>query len=258
MNQKGLVNIAIIIGIIVLVGIAGYFVLRQRITFSRIPTTVLLGQEFTLKKGETAQVKGLSVFLKVTDFIYSPCPKSVQCFWSGLAVDYELTVDGKIYYGSWGGNPPPPEAPYDVLVNKTNYKTYATFVINNPEDTCADESYESQSDCLRGLAKRFNDQAYCNKIGNLATKGTCFEELAEKLKDSRLCQNVVSPKQYCRYLIAVSQNALAQCDSIIIGRLSDSCFKEIANNSGQGINICDTLESSIATKCREAVSDPDY
>jgi len=92
---------------------------------------VSLGEEFTLKKGETARVKDLNVFLKVKDFIYSPCPRGAQCLWSGLAVVYELTVDG-IVYGSSLDNPPR-DAPYDVLVKKTDYKTYATFVINKPE-----------------------------------------------------------------------------------------------------------------------------
>ena len=120
MNQKGFINIAVIIGIIVVAGITGYFVLTQRTppnliptptsptststTPTEIPTTepssnaemVSLGEEFTLKKGETARVKGLNVFLKVKDFIYSPCPKGAQCFWSGLAVVFELTVDGYV------------------------------------------------------------------------------------------------------------------------------------------------------------------
>jgi len=281
MNQKGFINIAVIIGVIVVAGIAGYFLLNQRTpspnptptptspaststTPTQIPTTetsssakmISLGEEFTLKKGETARIKNLNVFLKVKDFIYSPCPKGAQCFWSGLAVVYELTVDGKVYGSSFDN--PPREAPYDVLVKKTDYKTYATFVINKPEVSCTSRSGISQDECWRGLAERFNDQTYCNKIGNLTTKDACFEDLAEQLKNSNLCQNVVSPKQYCQYLKLVSQNALAQCDSIILFHWRVSCFKEIANKNGQGINACDTLESSKASICREAISGPDY
>jgi len=159
MSQKGFTNVAVIIGIVVIVGIAGIagsFVLNQRTTPSPAPTptstsptstsaaptstpitnpdsgaiTVSLGREFTLKKGEIARVKDLNVFLEVKYFIYSPCPKGAQCFWSGLAVVYELTVDGKVYGSSLGN--PLYEAPYDVIVKKTDYKTYATFVINKP------------------------------------------------------------------------------------------------------------------------------
>ncbi|MBI5401369.1 hypothetical protein HZB05_00890 [Candidatus Wolfebacteria bacterium] len=204
-----------------------------------------------MKKGETARVKGLNVFLKIKNFIYSPCPKDYQCIWSGLAVVYELTIDGKVYGSSF-------EAPYDVLVGKTDYKTYATFVINKPEVSCASRSGISQDECWRGLAKRFKYQAYCGKIDNLTTKDACFEDLAEQLSNSSLCQNVVSPKQYCQYLKLVSQNSLAQCDSIIIFHWRVSCFKEIAKKSGQGINVCDILEPSKTTVCKEAITGPDY
>lgn len=94
---------------------------------------VSLGQEFTLKKGETAHVQGLNVFLKVKEFINSPCPKGAQCVWSGLAVVYELRVDGKKYVSSPGN--PPHASPYDVLVKGSDYKTYATFVIINACDS---------------------------------------------------------------------------------------------------------------------------
>ena len=282
MNQKGFINIAIIIGIVVIAGITGYFVLSQRTTTSPLPTptptppiststtptqtpttnsgsstiTVSLGQEFTLKKGETARVKGLNVFLKVKDFIYSPCPKGSQCIWSGLAVVYEISVDGKVYNASMGN--PPPEVPYDVFVKNTDYKTYATFVINTPQVSCTSQSGISQDECWRGLAKRFSDQTYCGKIQNLLTKDACFEDLAEQLSNSNLCQNVSSPKHYCQYLKLVSQNALDQCGSIIIFHWRVSCFKEIAKKSGQGINVCNSLEPSKATVCKELISGPDY
>lgn len=152
MNKKGFIHIAIIVGIVVIT-IAGYFVLRRRTmplltpnyrptpptsTTPQIPPkiesdtgaiTVLLGEEFILKKGETARIKDLNVFLKVKDFINSPCPKGSQCIWSGLAVVYELTVDGKVYISSFDN--PLREAPYDVLIKKTDYKTYAVFIVNS-------------------------------------------------------------------------------------------------------------------------------
>lgn len=281
MNQKGFINI-VIIGIIVMAGIDGHFVLSQRTTtpapnpnptsseststtLVRTPTErnlntklVSLGKKFTLKKGETARVKGLNVFLKVKDFIYSPCPKGVYCIWSGLAVVYELTVDGKIYSNS-SDDSPIYKAPYDVDVKKTDYKTYATFVINKPEIRCINSSSISQDGCWRHLAKRFGDQSYCNKMTNgISNKDACFEDLAEELKNSNLCQNVVSPEQYCMYLKLVPQNAITKCDSIIIFHWRVSCFKEIANKSGQGINICSTLEPNKARICREAISGPDY
>ena len=194
MNQKGFVNIAIIIGAVVMAGIAVYFILSRRTITSPAPTptptpqtststastqtptanpdskaiAVSLGQEFTLKKGETARVKDLNIFFKVKYFIYSPCPKGSQCIWSGLAVVYDLTVDGKVYNASIGNLPP--EVLYDVIVKETDYKTYATFVINKPEVSCANQSGIFQDKCWRGLAKRFSDLTYrigTNVLGEL-------------------------------------------------------------------------------------------
>lgn len=262
MNQKGFANIVIIIGIIIIAGIAGYFILnKQSLPPTPTPTpagtlTVSLGEEFTLKKGGTARVKDLNVFLKLKDFIYSPCPKGVQCVWSGLAVIYELSVDEKVYDAPLGNLPP--KAPYEVLVKNTDFKTYANFVIKKPETSCADRTGISQDECWRGLAKRFNDSTYCNKIQNLTTKDACFEDLAEKLNNNSLCDSVVSPKQYCQYLYLVLQKDLSQCDSIIIFHWRVRCFKDIAQQGGQGINVCDTLEPSKATTCREAITGPDY
>lgn len=218
---------------------------------------ISLGEEFTLKKGETARVKGLNVFLKVIDFYYAPCPKNVKCVWSGLAVNYELTVDGKVYVSSLGHSPY--EAPYDALVKKTDYKTYATFVINRPEVTCTTSRNQiSQDWCWKLLANRLKDQTYCSKISDLTIKDACFEEMAEKLSDSNLCKNVISPRRYCQYLKLVSQNALAGCDNIIVSRWRINCFREIVKKSGQGINACDTLEPNKATSCRKAILGQDY
>lgn len=89
---------------------------------------VNLGEEFTLKKGEAAKIRGLNVTLTVTGFIYSPCPEGSQCFWSGLAVEYELSVNGNIYKSSFGNLPS--EAPYRVFIKDSDYKTYATLVID--------------------------------------------------------------------------------------------------------------------------------
>lgn len=215
-----------------------------------------LGEEFTLVKGQSAIIKELNVSLKIKDFIYSPCPKGAQCVWSGLAVVYELTVDGRIYDAPIGNLPP--ESPYDVFVKDTDYKTYATFVIDEPENRCITRSGISQDECWRGLAKRFGDESYCNDIQSLITKDACYEDLAEKLSNDDLCENVLSPKQYCQYLKLVTQDALDQCDSIIKFHWRARCFKEISEKSGEGIDICNTLDSDKAEVCREMISGPDY
>lgn len=108
------------------------------ISSTDIETSVNPGEKFTLKKGETAKVRGLNVTLTITNFIYSPCPEDTQCFWNGLAVDYELTVDGKIYKSTVGNLPS--EAPYQIFMKESDYKTYAVFVIDKPEkDTISNQ-----------------------------------------------------------------------------------------------------------------------
>ena len=94
-------------------------------------TVVNIEQEFTLKKNDTAHFGENT--LTLTDFVYSPCPKDANCFWSGLAVLFELVVDGKKYTTSSYGNLPP-EAPYRVIIKNSNYKTFATFVIQKLEN----------------------------------------------------------------------------------------------------------------------------
>lgn len=135
MNQKRLVTILIIVGVIVIVGIAVFLVTRFVPTL--IPglgtKTVSLGEEFLLKKGQTAQLQGLDVSLTVTGFINSPCPAGTQCFWSGQAVSYKLKADGQTYTASAGHLPP--GAPYDVKITKSDYQTYATFFISKSENS---------------------------------------------------------------------------------------------------------------------------
>jgi len=88
----------------------------------------ILGQPVTLKKGETAVFEGGRVSLKVLDFYYQPCPEGAQCFWSGLDVYYELVVDGKTYIHNTPGTGI--NAPYEVNLKDSDYKTYATFVVS--------------------------------------------------------------------------------------------------------------------------------
>ncbi len=83
---------------------------------------ISLGEEFRLKKGETAKLKGRKVTLKITDFIHSPCPANAECVWSGLDVKYELTVNDISYSKDT-------KTGYDVVETKSDYKTYANFII---------------------------------------------------------------------------------------------------------------------------------
>lgn len=198
--------------------------------FKVIHPTVLLGDEFILVKGGVAQVKGADVSLRIKDFINSGC--SGECVSSVSPVVLELTVNGKVYGGSGshqGG------APYTVLIKKTDYRTYATFVIN--------KRIVGVNDCTDKTP---------------GGKEACIEDLAVQLGDKSLCKNVVSPKGYCRYLELVSQDALELCDSVSVYAWKDRCFIEIANKrwSAENPNIdielngpCARLDADNKVRC---------
>ena len=237
MNQKRFVNVAIIIGIVSIVCIVGYLKLSR--------PTVSLGEGFVLIRGGVAHIKGLDVSLEVKDFINAPCPKGSQCIWNGQGVVYELTVDGKIYGSSVN---PPYEAPYEVLIKKTDYTTYAIFVINKAEgiNDCANKSGQSQEWCWEKLARRLNNQVDCSKSSTVSGKDSCFEYMAVQAGNNNLCENVLSPKGYCLYLKLVSQDTLAQCDSIGVYTWRVSCFIDIAQKRGLGEDMSRGLPGACA------------
>src|SRR3989338_7942198 len=100
--------------------------------------TVSLGDNFNLKKDQSANIQdgSNSIGILLRDFTYSPCPKGANCFWSGLAVWYNLSINGKDY-GSYSWN-----TPYNVNIIKTDYKTYAEFIISSAEADCEKMSNE--------------------------------------------------------------------------------------------------------------------
>jgi len=86
---------------------------------------------FILRKGEIAFVRNTDVSLKITGFVYAPCPKGMQCVWSGLGVDYELTVNGQVYVHPGTAQ----NAPYYVWIKQSDYKTYAKFLIKKKDES---------------------------------------------------------------------------------------------------------------------------
>lgn len=85
------------------------------------------GEYVALGAGEAAEYVG-DVSIVVTGFVYSPCPPDVQCVWSGLAVLYELRVGDQVYASNQTGAPPE-GAPYGVMIQDTDYQTYATLTV---------------------------------------------------------------------------------------------------------------------------------
>lgn len=244
----------IIIGLIILL-VCVVFIFGPQLKQPVASTTGLglkkveLGEEFSLKKGEIAKVKGKSVSLHITGFINNPCPENADCTWSGQAVKYELTVGGKVYNNSY-------ESPYDVTQKDTNYKTYSKFIIEDSETNC--KKHESSDVCMRTLSERYSDKSYCARIYDATIKDSCYEYFAEKANDSNLCQIVAIPKSYCLYKKSVSTNNLAQCKHINTFQWRIRCFKEIAAKIGPGDIACNELRVDYATECKQALTASDY
>lgn len=125
-NKRIELAVAIILTILLGLAILWSLFLNQKIPSIDIlfAKNVSLGEEFRLKKGEAAKLKDRNVTLKITEFIYSPCPANAECVWSGLAVKYELTVDGINYSKDT-------KTSYDVVETESDYKTYANFIIKH-------------------------------------------------------------------------------------------------------------------------------
>lgn len=148
-------------------------ILAAGISFQSVAATytVVLGEKFTLKKDESARLKDSGVELKVTGFVYSPCPKNAMCAWSGLDVMAALTIDGKQY--------PPYETHYNVNLIQSDYKSYATFTITHVDTDCATRG----DGCWDELMRRFKDESYCYKMKDPVGKGYCLDN-AKKFKKS--------------------------------------------------------------------------
>ncbi len=92
-----------------------------------------LAEEFRLKKNQAAKLDGGRAVLWIESFINSPCPKNARCIWSGQDVIWMLEVDGKPE-----PRPAPSTSPYLVEVKKSDYKSWARFIVTKrPADAPA-------------------------------------------------------------------------------------------------------------------------
>lgn len=104
---------------------------------------IQLGEEVTLRKSEIAVIKNPAIEFKIKKFDYNPCPKDAMCFWGDHDVSYELTIDGKVYEGSFFQMPD--EIPYAMTLKETDSKTYVTFTITEKNSNEQTEENEQES-----------------------------------------------------------------------------------------------------------------
>ncbi|MCI0503820.1 hypothetical protein L0Y65_03855 [Candidatus Micrarchaeota archaeon] len=84
-----------------------------------------LGEEFVLHDNQTAIIEPGGLEIRITNFIYSPCPQGAVCVWSGLGVGMEYKMGGKVEAGmnlvrAFG---------YRTEIIETDYKTYARLKV---------------------------------------------------------------------------------------------------------------------------------
>jgi hypothetical protein len=83
------------------------------------------GEEFTLHKDETAELKGTCLQVEIKRFFNQPCPPNVRCVWSGVGMEFEYQCNGQTQKGinlvkAFG---------YRTTVLTSDYETYATLKV---------------------------------------------------------------------------------------------------------------------------------
>jgi hypothetical protein len=89
---------------------------------------VKLGEEFTLRENQSITIAPDGLGVKVTDFIYSPCPVGAVCIWSGLGIGLEYRLNNQTESGvnllsAFG---------YQTEIVDTDYQTYARLRVTKP------------------------------------------------------------------------------------------------------------------------------
>ncbi len=101
--------------------------------------TVIIGQEFTIQKGEKVIIAGTDgATFKLTGFYNNPCPPNANCIWSGLDILYEIqipeivtsdvTQEAKLYVK----NEPLQHidnVPFSAILKDSDYTTYAKIIL---------------------------------------------------------------------------------------------------------------------------------
>lgn len=103
-------------------------------TFNFVPVVsinklelVNLGTSVRLEMGHTVKLKNANVSVQVIHFTNDTCPQGSKCFWSGQAVEYALSIDGKIH--ATGSTKRATSSPYQIETITSDYKTYAIVKI---------------------------------------------------------------------------------------------------------------------------------
>lgn len=118
------INIIMISVTVILVGIF-IFVSIPDINRTKF---VNLGESVRLEKDGKVRINGKNISVKISSFDNKTCPRG-YCIGSGLAVKYELNVDGKQFTDS-SKMEINESNPYHITTVVSDYNTYASIVVN--------------------------------------------------------------------------------------------------------------------------------
>ena len=98
--------------------------------FSHEYFLVRLGEEFVLSQNQDAKLEGAGFSVKILRFFNNPCPPNVDCFWSGIGIQFEYGYDGEVKRGinlvkAFG---------YKTTIIRSDYESYAVLMITKGQD----------------------------------------------------------------------------------------------------------------------------
>ncbi len=91
---------------------------------------VKLGEEFVLGENQGAKLEGTGFGIRILKFFNNPCPPNVECFWSGIGIQFEYRYDGEVKSGinlvkAFG---------YRTTIVQSDYKSHAVLRITKDQD----------------------------------------------------------------------------------------------------------------------------
>lgn len=118
-------------------------------------------------------------------------------------------------------SPKPKLCELDFQIIGTDSKTYIELKIINPLDRCMEEENKSnRNSCILNTTKgRYDGPALnpdnCQRINELEVRDSCFEAVADKLQDPKICAKMKGPQGFqCIYLRAKAAKDPSICHQL--------------------------------------------
>lgn len=169
-----------------------------------------LGQEFILHENESASITNENLQVKVTKFYNSPCPKGVQCIWSGVGVELEYSQNGQQVKGidlkqAFG---------YETTILWTDYETYAKLVVKKTAKVTFDHCGKlgEYSEPLQDWYVKFHSKLAENDINSKTIAEICVsldKQMVIAIVEGSYC----TPGVIYRYTVASDILAKAEFDN---------------------------------------------